>query len=119
MKYQYTPGRAVFGGVRKFWVKNVFSSLTEDACIMEDFSVIPRINPAASRRVEMALKFLFFRIDFFFMCNESIATCSFESSRKKEWNQEIRQKNGAGEGTRTLDIHLGKVTLYQLSYART
>jgi hypothetical protein len=29
------------------------------------------------------------------------------------------KKNGAGEETRTLDIHLGKVTLYQLSYARS
>ena len=28
------------------------------------------------------------------------------------------QKNGASEGSRTLDNHLGKVTLYQLSYAR-
>ncbi len=28
------------------------------------------------------------------------------------------QKNGAGEGTRTLDINLGKVALYQLSYTR-
>ena len=28
------------------------------------------------------------------------------------------QKNGASEGTRTLDSHLGKVALYQLSYAR-
>ena len=27
-------------------------------------------------------------------------------------------KNGAGEETRTLDVHLGKVVLYQLSYAR-
>ena len=25
---------------------------------------------------------------------------------------------GAGEGTRTLDINLGKVALYQLSYTR-
>ncbi len=25
----------------------------------------------------------------------------------------------AGEGIRTLDIHVGNVTLYQLSYART
>lgn len=25
---------------------------------------------------------------------------------------------GAGEETRTLDVHLGKVVLYQLSYAR-
>ena len=31
----------------------------------------------------------------------------------------MRQKNGAGEGVRTLDIHLGKVVLYQLSYARS
>ena len=29
-----------------------------------------------------------------------------------------RQVIGAGEGIRTLDIHLGKVVLYQLSYAR-
>lgn len=28
------------------------------------------------------------------------------------------QKNGASEGIRTLDSHLGKVVLYQLSYAR-
>ena len=28
-----------------------------------------------------------------------------------------RAKNGAGEETRTLDVHLGKVVLYQLSYA--
>jgi hypothetical protein len=27
--------------------------------------------------------------------------------------------NGAGEETRTLDVHLGKVVLYQLSYARS
>jgi hypothetical protein len=26
---------------------------------------------------------------------------------------------GASEETRTLDVHLGKVVLYQLSYART
>ena len=30
---------------------------------------------------------------------------------------EIRE-NGAGEETRTLDVYLGKVVLYQLSYAR-
>jgi hypothetical protein len=29
-----------------------------------------------------------------------------------------RRVSGAGEGIRTLDIHLGKVVLYQLSYAR-
>lgn len=28
-------------------------------------------------------------------------------------------RNGAGEETRTLDINLGKVALYQLSYARS
>ena len=28
------------------------------------------------------------------------------------------QKNGAGEEIRTLDINLGKVALYQLSYTR-
>ncbi len=28
------------------------------------------------------------------------------------------QSNGAGEETRTLDVHLGKVVLYQLSYTR-
>ena len=28
------------------------------------------------------------------------------------------QKNGASERIRTVDIHLGKVTLYQLSYTR-
>ena len=28
------------------------------------------------------------------------------------------KENGAGEETRTLDVHLGKVVLYQLSYAR-
>ena len=27
-------------------------------------------------------------------------------------------ESGAGEGIRTLDINLGKVALYQLSYAR-
>ena len=30
-----------------------------------------------------------------------------------------REKNGAGEETRTLDSHLGKVALYQLSYTRS
>ena len=28
------------------------------------------------------------------------------------------KKNGASEGIRTLDIHVGNVMLYQLSYAR-
>ena len=29
-----------------------------------------------------------------------------------------REKNGAGDKIRTCDIHLGRVALYQLSYAR-
>lgn len=32
---------------------------------------------------------------------------------------EAAPRIGAGEGTRTLGINLGKVALYQLSYART
>ena len=36
----------------------------------------------------------------------------FEETRK------LGGKNGASEGIRTLDVHLGKVMLYQLSYAR-
>ena len=31
----------------------------------------------------------------------------------------LLEKNGAGEETRTLDSHLGKVMLYQLSYTRS
>jgi hypothetical protein len=31
----------------------------------------------------------------------------------------VRWEIGAGEETRTLDVHLGKVVLYQLSYARS
>jgi hypothetical protein len=31
---------------------------------------------------------------------------------------DLGPENGAGEETRTLDVHLGKVVLYQLSYAR-
>lgn len=31
---------------------------------------------------------------------------------------EVGANNGASEEVRTLDIHLGKVVLYQLSYAR-
>ena len=36
-----------------------------------------------------------------------------------DWEQgKFHLKSGAGEGIRTLDINLGKVALYQLSYAR-
>ena len=31
----------------------------------------------------------------------------------------MRQKTGAGEESRTLDLNLGKVALYQLSYSRS
>ena len=33
-------------------------------------------------------------------------------------NEVLSEKNGAGEGARTLDIQLGKLMLYQLSYTR-
>jgi len=33
------------------------------------------------------------------------------------WASGAYYRNGAGEETRTLDVHLGKVVLYQLSYA--
>ena len=36
----------------------------------------------------------------------------------KDTESEILGRGGAGEGTRTLDINLGKVALYQLSYTR-
>ena len=38
--------------------------------------------------------------------------CPLKSNEKKE-------KNGAGEGSRTLGIQLGRLMLYQLSYSRT
>ena len=36
---------------------------------------------------------------------------------RRKWQTVLVKK--AGEGTRTLDIQLGKLALYQLSYART
>ena len=33
--------------------------------------------------------------------------------------RQLFQINGAGNGTRTRDPHLGKVMLYQLSYSRS
>ena len=38
---------------------------------------------------------------------------------KSELGVYLKEKNGAGEETRTLDSHLGKVALYQLSYTRS
>ena len=38
---------------------------------------------------------------------------------KKYFPRFYSGKNGAGEETRTLDSHLGKVALYQLSYTRS
>ncbi len=40
------------------------------------------------------------------------------SSPGTNFKLDIKIKNGAGDGTRTRDIHLGKVTLYHLSYSR-
>ncbi len=34
------------------------------------------------------------------------------------WANFLSERNGASEEIRTLDFHHGKVTLYQLSYAR-
>ena len=39
-------------------------------------------------------------------------------NKKASGNKSTEAKNGASEEVRTLDIHLGKVVLYQLSYAR-
>jgi hypothetical protein len=41
------------------------------------------------------------------------------SIRQKIEKQGKRKKIGAGEEIRTLDSHLGKVALYQLSYTRS
>ena len=38
---------------------------------------------------------------------------------KSELGVYLKEKNGAGEETRTLDSHLGKVALYQLIYTRS
>ena len=45
------------------------------------------------------------------------------SWRAKNWRERnakffARRKIGAGDETRTRDVHLGKVVLYQLSYTR-
>lgn len=49
-------------------------------------------------------------------------TCSdsgiSELHKKTRTTAELSGKNGAGEGVRTLGLDLGKVALYQLSYAR-
>lgn len=42
----------------------------------------------------------------------------YPDTRKPPSNSEGGFKNGASEEVRTLDIYLGKVVLYQLSYAR-
>gem|GEM_PF-2046531 len=48
------------------------------------------------------------------MSNEKKA--SLEQSLKEKTQRNFQR--GAGEGIRTLDINLGKVALYQLSYTR-
>jgi hypothetical protein len=44
--------------------------------------------------------------------------CQLFEDTKKPQVLKLEAKNGASEEVRTLDIHLGKVVLYQLSYAR-
>ena len=46
----------------------------------------------------------------------SIVTVNLKARCKKD--TPIFQKSGAGEESRTLDLNLGKVALYQLSYSR-
>lgn len=41
-----------------------------------------------------------------------------DASTKKPLMNSGFDENGAGDATRTRDVHLGKVVLYQLSYAR-
>ncbi len=43
---------------------------------------------------------------------------SQKESKSENENRGKVQKNGASEEIRTLDINLGKVALYQLSYTR-
>ena len=43
---------------------------------------------------------------------------SGDHAGSEETSPSQRDERGAGEGIRTLDIYLGKVVLYQLSYAR-
>lgn len=45
-------------------------------------------------------------------------SCEIQEIEKYLNNTKKSCKNGAGEGIRTLDINLGKVALYQLSYTR-
>ena len=43
---------------------------------------------------------------------------TWKKVNKKAAEEQRLFGNGAGEETRTLDVHLGKVVLYQLSYTR-
>lgn len=47
-----------------------------------------------------------------------MALITTRSAYRKPQNSFALRENGASEEVRTLDIHLGKVVLYQLSYAR-
>ena len=44
-------------------------------------------------------------------------SCAYATHRLPSWDRNGLSRE-AGEGTRTLDLRLGKPTLYQLSYAR-
>ena len=50
--------------------------------------------------------------------HNNIVACVAELADTVESLMPWKDIHGAGEGIRTLDIHLGKVVLYQLSYAR-
>ena len=47
-----------------------------------------------------------------------MTVCGMRAARHEEGMAPKRLETEAGEGTRTLDLRLGKPTLYQLSYAR-
>ena len=49
-------------------------------------------------------------------CAQAGETSHPEKTKPSDFSEGF--ENGAGEETRTLDVHLGKVVLYQLSYAR-
>jgi hypothetical protein len=42
----------------------------------------------------------------------------FSINKKGSWTAAPLLETGAGEESRTLDLNLGKVALYQLSYSR-
>ena len=45
--------------------------------------------------------------------------CGVVARSGQRWHMQLAKEAGAGDGNRTRDIQLGKLTLYQLSYARS